>query len=119
MGEGGFFVLAVVLPCNLDAFFVRFEDGRGLPLSPAFGLSTGMAYLFPFLRRNKMADEFKPGDVVELKSGGPRMTVIRIGPVTMGGTKHEVWCEWFDGNKKSRDHFTRESLQISSDPRAR
>jgi uncharacterized protein YodC (DUF2158 family) len=66
-----------------------------------------------------MADEFKPGDVVELKSGGPKMTVAKIGPVAMGSSKLEVWCEWFDGSKKTKDHFMPASLQISSDPRAR
>jgi uncharacterized protein YodC (DUF2158 family) len=67
-----------------------------------------------------MASGFKPGDVVELKSGGPKMTVAKIGPVGLGGSKLVVWCEWFDGNKKNKDHFTPESLQISSlDPRVR
>lgn len=36
-----------------------------------------------------MDSNFKPGDVVELKSGGPDMTVSAI---------HEdsAYCEWFD-----------------------
>lgn len=39
-----------------------------------------------------MCDEFKPGDVVRLKSGGPLMTVRRR---THYG---EYACEWFDKN---------------------
>jgi len=43
-----------------------------------------------------MTDEstdFKPGDVVVLKSGGERMTVERVGLADM---THEetVWCVW-------------------------
>lgn len=37
--------------------------------------------------------EFKPGDVVQLKSGGSPMTVERVG--THNGTQEEtVWCVW-------------------------
>ena len=32
--------------------------------------------------------EFRTGDVVRLKSGGPKMTVIRI-------KESDVWCNWF------------------------
>ncbi|PZU29860.1 MAG: DUF2158 domain-containing protein [Stenotrophomonas sp.] len=33
--------------------------------------------------------EFKPGDVVVLRSGGPKMTVS-----SLEGSR--VWCVWFD-----------------------
>jgi uncharacterized protein YodC (DUF2158 family) len=36
-----------------------------------------------------MADEFKPGDVVQLRSGGPAMTVDEI------DADGEVVCLWF------------------------
>jgi uncharacterized protein YodC (DUF2158 family) len=36
-----------------------------------------------------MAEGLKPGDIVRLKSGGPKMTVMRI---ESGG---RVLCEWF------------------------
>jgi uncharacterized protein YodC (DUF2158 family) len=38
-----------------------------------------------------MADQqFKPGDTVRLKSGGPLMTVHSI------ESHGAIWCEWFD-----------------------
>ncbi len=51
---------------------------------------------------------FNPGDVVILKSGGPRMTVERSGNV--GG--HEVvWCVWFEKTEQKRQYFATEALQ--------
>jgi uncharacterized protein YodC (DUF2158 family) len=43
-----------------------------------------------------MADQrFKAGDVVRLKSGGPKMTVIRYGK--FNNNQHETLeCQWFD-----------------------
>ncbi len=39
--------------------------------------------------------QFAPGDVVQLKSGGPPMTVERVGkdPKTQEET---TWCTWFE-----------------------
>jgi uncharacterized protein YodC (DUF2158 family) len=52
-----------------------------------------------------MSEEaFKVGDVVQLKSGGPRMTVTNYGPSAMGG-EMLVWCDWFDGTKKLDSSF--------------
>ena len=39
--------------------------------------------------------EFEKGDVVQLKSGGPPITVSDI-------EEEDVWCEWFD--KKGVHH---------------
>jgi len=39
--------------------------------------------------------EFKIGDLVKLKSGGPTMTVEDIGPNFAEETT--VYCAWFDG----------------------
>jgi uncharacterized protein YodC (DUF2158 family) len=36
---------------------------------------------------------FKPGDVVRSKSGGPKMTVEKVGI----GESHKVKCIWFAG----------------------
>jgi uncharacterized protein YodC (DUF2158 family) len=41
-----------------------------------------------------MANAFKVGDVVRLKSGGPKMTVTAVGT---GGFQGIVACQWFDG----------------------
>ena len=43
-------------------------------------------------------DEFKPGDVVVLRSGGPSMTVAAVdGPVAS--------CQWFDGKEPKQKDF--------------
>ena len=51
-----------------------------------------------------MADQFKPGDVVTLKSGGPPMTVTK----REGG---RVWCEWFDGKATQGRYFDEIALR--------
>ena len=43
------------------------------------------------------AESFSPGDVVELKSGGPPMTVIKIADAGA------VWCQWFPSPDKVRE----------------
>jgi uncharacterized protein YodC (DUF2158 family) len=58
-----------------------------------------------------MPDQFKPGDVVKLKSGGPAMTVSRVGEVN---GKPTVWCDWFDGPKKISGAFEPNSLKHAS-----
>ncbi len=52
---------------------------------------------------------FEIGDVVQLKSGGPPMTVIgQAGP-------DEVWCRWFDIGGSIRDlPFTVATLRPAS-----
>lgn len=54
-----------------------------------------------------MADKFKPGDQVVLKSGGPTMTIDSS--VSTGG----VWAIWFAGAKRERAHFHVESLDTA------
>jgi len=50
-----------------------------------------------------MADEFKVGDVVELKSGGPKMTIEVIDDY---GTGHkQARCVWFDKAKREATIF--------------
>jgi uncharacterized protein YodC (DUF2158 family) len=54
-----------------------------------------------------MADEqFKPGDIVSLKSGGPRMTVASVEGRT-------VSCEWFaDDQQPQSRSFIHTSLKL-------
>jgi len=54
--------------------------------------------------------EFKKGDTVRLKSGGPLMTVTNYGESSYEGIK--VWCVWFDEkNKKIESTFDPEALE--------
>ncbi len=48
--------------------------------------------------------EFKIGDIVQLKSGGPKMTVENPGSST------NLWCQWFAGSKLEKGNFPKESL---------
>lgn len=49
----------------------------------------------------------KVGDIVQLKSGGPKMTVKD--PMAIDG---QVYCQWFAGNKLNSGYFSRGSLVI-------
>jgi uncharacterized protein YodC (DUF2158 family) len=52
---------------------------------------------------------FKPGDLVKLKSGGPVMTVERV--EDEGGGRMFVFCTWFDQkNVRMKEHFNPETL---------
>lgn len=57
-------------------------------------------------------EEFKVGDIVQLKSGGPKMTVADV------SARHviqnyigRVGCQWFAGNKSETGYFPKESLR--------
>ncbi|HLZ40232.1 MAG TPA: DUF2158 domain-containing protein [Candidatus Sulfotelmatobacter sp.] len=50
-----------------------------------------------------MDEMFGLGDTVQLKSGGPWMTVDHIGKHMMGSTHDEVLCSWFETNKGKRE----------------
>ena len=54
-----------------------------------------------------MSEQFKPGDVVRLKSGGPMMTVAHVGD-------DEIYCEWFDDKKEPQGRgFSPVSLKLA------
>ena len=53
---------------------------------------------------NKM--DFKKGDVVQLKSGGPLMTIQGF------SESNQAKCVWLDGNKKFEETFELETLEI-------
>ena len=62
-----------------------------------------------------MAAAFKIGDIVQLKSGGPKMTVTSI-PV---GDKETVHTSWFAGSKKESGAFPAQALVPVSDEQAK
>jgi uncharacterized protein YodC (DUF2158 family) len=56
--------------------------------------------------------DIKAGDTVMLNSGGPVMTVDRIGPnpADAGATKL-AYCQWFEDRQLRRDTFPVTSLR--------
>jgi len=56
-------------------------------------------------------EEFKIGDTVQLKSGGPVMTIANIGDYTMSGVKKGALCEWFAGAEKKSEVFDLRTLK--------
>jgi uncharacterized protein YodC (DUF2158 family) len=59
-----------------------------------------------------MARQFKVGDIVQLKSGGPKMTVDSVDDNIVGG-RAGVWATWFAGSKHQRSHFHQESIELA------
>jgi len=70
-----------------------------------------MLFISPldFLKETKMTEvvNFKNGDVVQLKSGSPTMT---IDTALTSGT---VRCKWFAGNDVKVEDFHEESLILA------
>lgn len=58
-----------------------------------------------------MAIQLKPGSVVQLKSGGPKMTVVGEEHI-LGVETGRVLCEWFEGNKPMSQGFNETSLKV-------
>jgi len=56
-----------------------------------------------------MSEEFKTGDSVCLKSGGPKMTVSRE------MSDENILCQWFAGKKLEKGVFPKESLEKPTD----
>lgn len=54
--------------------------------------------------------KFTTGDLVQLKSGGPVMTVEEESYDKTG-----VWCQWFSGKKLERGQFPYGSVQVPKD----
>ena len=60
-----------------------------------------------------MADKFKIGDVVRLKSGGPNMTVANYDVYAFEGSEKKYLCKWFDDKHKPAELlFKEEELEI-------
>ena len=53
-----------------------------------------------------MSNTFNVGDVVQLKSGGPSMTVGEVDGA-------DVWCVWFDKTEKKTGSFNAATLAPS------
>lgn len=49
--------------------------------------------------------EFSVGDIVQLKSGGPKMSVNGV-----SGDGESILCKWFTGSKLSQGYFAPETL---------
>ena len=47
-----------------------------------------------------MSDTIKAGDIIKVKSGGPKMTVSEVAEDTFGTMT--VWCSWFDDKNKNQ-----------------
>lgn len=63
-----------------------------------------------------MTQEFKTGDIVQLKSGGPKMTVTEVKDFM--GELH-VYCTWFAGAKNEHNSFPPDALvPIEEEPKA-
>ena len=56
-----------------------------------------------------MASKFSPGDIVQLKSGGPAMTVSKVNDSVSG---QSYTCEWFKGASNERAVFQEDTLKI-------
>jgi uncharacterized protein YodC (DUF2158 family) len=61
-----------------------------------------------------MDQEFKAGDVVQLKSGGPKMTIDTIAKFGMGSTHDQAKCVWFEGTKRMEALFELPTLSNAS-----
>jgi len=55
---------------------------------------------------------FKIGDVVVLKSGGPKMTVTNVGD--RKGVPH-VWCTWNKDGKDETGFYAADAVMLATD----
>ncbi|MGA3054361.1 MAG: DUF2158 domain-containing protein [Candidatus Korobacteraceae bacterium] len=53
--------------------------------------------------------QFRIGDLVRLKSGGPTMTVIHVG-VPINESRIKITCQWFVGTNLTTEEFPPEAL---------
>lgn len=65
-------------------------------------------------KANQMsAEDIKAGDVVVLKSGGPKMTVSTIGDFLMSkGIENGAKCTWFDKTTLKEEVFHVEAIEL-------
>src|SRR5688572_28229699 len=65
-------------------------------------------------RSAHMSSKFNVGDTVQLRSGGPIMTVTGMGD-HLGVLS--AWCDWFIAKKKESDVFPLDALKSVDYPR--
>jgi uncharacterized protein YodC (DUF2158 family) len=53
-----------------------------------------------------MSNKFKVGDVVQLISGGPKMTVDSVAPP-------HVYAVWFSGARRESSRFHEDSIEMA------
>jgi uncharacterized protein YodC (DUF2158 family) len=58
-----------------------------------------------------MEHEFKEGDTVQLKSGGPQTTIEGIWQYGMGATGDNAKCVWFEGRNLKNAVFESSATQ--------
>jgi uncharacterized protein YodC (DUF2158 family) len=57
--------------------------------------------------------DFEKGDVVTLRSGGPAMTVRKVGMENLGS--RPIWCVWMTKGKKLDAAFDAQALEKPSE----
>ena len=60
----------------------------------------------------KNSEKFQTGDIVQLKSGGPKMTVVGYADIFGTSDKKTVRCQWFAGSKLESGSFPEDSLEV-------
>ena len=63
----------------------------------------------------EMSADIKAGDVVRLKSGGPKMTVSKV---EQRNGAMRVDCDWFEGTKATYGTFPASSLDVVAEMEA-
>jgi uncharacterized protein YodC (DUF2158 family) len=63
-------------------------------------------------RTTKTESEFKVGDIVVLKSGGPKMTVSEVNDIPVAFIR----TTWFAGSKNEKGNFPPEALMFPPEP---
>lgn len=64
-----------------------------------------------------MNESYSAGEVVQLKSGGPKMTVEGLARTPLGEEIPNVYsCTWFAGSKLQKGKFAVEVLELADKP---
>ena len=55
--------------------------------------------------------DFKVGDLVKLKSGDTKMTIVKLDDYSPSGPSNGVCCEWLEKGKRREEVFYSTSLE--------